>query len=123
MFLVRMFGIPLLLTIAAEEIVALFWGVRKLRDFLTILWVNVVTNLSVTALRYLSNQNIPSQAWRNVILIVLEVAVLFAEWGLFRKFLIKNRHPFLMSLTMNAASYGAGLLLPVILRFMAQHGI
>ena len=123
MFLVRMFIISLLLTVAAEEIAALLWGVRRPKDFLTVLWVNAVTNLSVTALRYLSNQTVPSPTWRSVILIILELAVLFTEWRLFRKFLIQNRHPFLMSLTMNAASYGAGLLLPLIMRFIAQQHV
>ena len=121
MFLLRMFGISFLLTVAVEEAGALAWGIRKVRDLLTILWINAVTNPAIVALRYLSNQTISSQTCRTLILLMLEVLVVLSEWLLFRHFLIRNRHSFLMSVTLNAASYGAGLLFPVILGFVLRH--
>ena len=80
--------------------------------------VNTLTNPVVTALRYLSGQTVPSEALRTVILVVLEIAVLLSEWKLFEKFLSKGRHFFLFSLLLNAASFGAGLLVPLLLQHM-----
>ena len=118
MFWIRLFAIPLLLTVVVEEIGALLWGARSLQDLLAILWINVITNLPVTALRYLSGQILPAPGWRTAIVILLELMVIWAEWKLFRRFLHSNRHSFLTSVTLNAASYGAGLLLPVILALL-----
>ena len=115
MFLLRMFLIPYILTVLTEEIAALIWGYRSVKDLLTVLWINTVTNLSVTALRYGSNQLFHSQTASILTLIVLELAVLLCEWRLFRRFLSKGLYFFLFSLIMNAASYGAGYLLPVIM--------
>ena len=116
MFLLRLFLIPYLLTLFVEEIIALLWGYRNPRDLLVILLVNTLTNPAVTALRYLSGQMVPSVAWRTVILAVLEIAVLFSEWRLFRRFFRKGRYLFLFSLILNGASFGAGFLVPVLLR-------
>ena len=107
------------LTIITEEIAALIWGLRTAKDLVTVLWINVVTNSLVTLLRYCSNQWIHFEGSGTVTIIVLELAVLIAEWRLFKKFLPRIHYPFIFSLTMNAASYAAGLLMPVILQIMA----
>ena len=118
MFVLRLFLIPLLLTILVEEIIALIWGYRSRRDLLVVFLVNLVTNPAVTALRYLAGQYLPAPIHRTLILIFLEILVLLAEWFLFRRFLSKGRHFFLFSLTMNAASFAAGFLLPVIMTWL-----
>ena len=117
MFLVRMLLVSLGLTVIIEEIVALIWGLRRAGELLTVLWVNAVTNSLVTQLKYFSNQWIHFSGSDIITIIVLELAVLISEWRLFRKFLPRISHPFLFSLTMNAASYAAGLLMPVIIRW------
>lgn len=114
-FWLRLFLIPYLLTLVIEELAALIWGYRKWKDLATVWWVNTVTNPLVTLIRYLLTQNVHSSDARTWILIAVEVLVVLAEWLLFRRFLSKGSHHFLFSLSLNAASYGAGLLLPVIL--------
>lgn len=118
MFLLKLFLYPWLATLAAELIVALLWGYRKGKDILTVLWINTITNPLVTLIRYLSAQYLPSRNLQTVILIVAEILVVLAEWRLFRRFMSKGRRFFVFSLTMNAASFGLGLLLPSIIQFV-----
>ena len=115
MYLVRMFVISYLLTVVVEEIAALIWGYRKAKDLLTVLWINTVTNPVAVGLRFLSAQFVPSQIWRTMIILVVELGVVLAEWRLFRRFLSKGKYPFFFSLTLNAASYGSGYLIPLLL--------
>ena len=119
MFWLRLFMIPYLLTLVIEELAALIWGYRKGKDLLTVWWVNTVTNPLVTLIRYLLTQHLHSANTRTWILIAVEILVVLAEWRLFRRFLGKGNHYFLFSLSLNAASFGAGLLLPVILKLLA----
>ncbi|MBQ9030531.1 MAG: hypothetical protein IJ106_03645 [Parasporobacterium sp.] len=118
MFYVRLFLIPYLATVLAEEFISLLWGYRSRKQILTVLWVNALTNLPVTALRYLSGQWIGSGTLRTGILIFLEAAVVLAEWCLFKKHMGKGQYFLLFSLVMNAGSFGAGLLIPVILQLI-----
>ena len=120
MYWVRLFLIPWGLTVVVEELASLCWGCLSRRDFLTVLWVNTVTNLPVTALRLLMNRFPVSPAGRTALVLVLEVLVLITEWLLFRRFLKNCRHPFWFSLTLNAASYGAGLLLPNLMQLFLK---
>jgi len=115
MFFWRFFLIPYLVTILVEMILSILWGYRTRRDLLTIFLVNTLTNPLVSALRYLSGQMVPSAALRTVILIVLEIAVLLSEWKLFQKFLSKGSRSglFLFAFVINAASFGAGFLVPL----------
>lgn len=113
-----MFFVPLIVTLIAEELVSLLWGFRTWKDVLTVLWINVLTNLSVTGLRLLFNQLLPTPTERAVIAVMLELAVLFSEWLLYRRFMSSSRHSFLFSLSMNAASYGLGLLYPLMLQLL-----
>lgn len=118
MFWLRLFLIPYIVTVIVEEVVALIWGYRSLRDLVTVFWINTLTNLSVTALRYLFNQWLPYPGVSAVVIIILELLVLLCEWQLFRKFLSKGKYFFLFSLVMNGCSYGAGFLIPVILKWI-----
>ena len=120
MFLVRMVLDSLGLTILIEEIAALIWGLRTGKELITVLWVNIVTNSLVTLLRYVSNQWIHFNGSGVITIAVLELAVLITEWRLFKKFLPRISHPFIFSLTLNAASYASGLLLPVILEALIR---
>ena len=117
MYILRMLVTSWLVTVIVEEAIAAIWGCRG-KDLLTVLWVNTVTNPAVTGLRLLMNQTVPSSAARTVLLIIIEAAVLIAEWRLFRYFISGRRNYFLFSLSLNAASYGAGLLMPAIMRMI-----
>ncbi|MCF0229092.1 MAG: hypothetical protein HUJ76_05290 [Parasporobacterium sp.] len=119
MFIARFFLIPYIITIVVEITAALIWGVRSGRSILAVLWINTITNPAVSILRLISYRMISSADVRLVIVILAEIAVLLAEWKLFSHFISERKPYFLMSLTLNGASYGAGLLLPVILTILA----
>lgn len=99
--------LALLLTEAIEIPVCLLWGMRR-RDLLFVLLANVLTNPLLNVLYAVSSlyTRIPPAA----ALAVLESAAVAAEWIVYRSATDAKR-PFLVSLTANAASFGAGLLI------------
>ena len=113
--------IQLGITLIIEETAALLWGLRRVRELMAVLWINAVTNPLVTVLRYLSNQWIHFEGSGVITIVVLELAVLLAEWRLFKRFIPRISHPLVFSLVMNASSYAGGLLIPSIMRIMATH--
>ncbi len=99
--------LALLLTEAIEIPVCLLWGMRR-RDLLFAALANVMTNPAVNVLYAVGclYTKLPGAA----ILAVLETAAVLSEWLVFRS-AVETKHPFLVSLTANAASFGAGLLI------------
>ena len=118
MYIFRMFLYSWLLTIIIEEAAAIIWGCRSVREILTVLWINTVTNPAAVGIRLLSNRYFPEQWMRTLTMIVVEITVVLSEWRLFRRFMNRGRNYFLFSVILNAASFGAGLLLPIILRIL-----
>ena len=104
----------LVLTLICESLVGFFWGLRKGRDFLVVILANILTNLTLNiGLVFLRIY----VYYKTVILITvfLEVLVFFAEALLYRRFLKNFRHPLLLSLTANIASFAAGIVISLIL--------
>jgi hypothetical protein len=104
----------LVVTLTVETGLAALIGFRK-RDLLFVVLVNMLTNPPVVLLTYLSGL---FWGWQTRIaaLIVLEAAAYLTEALIYRSNLRKQKpHPFLLSLILNAASYGSGLLLNIIL--------
>lgn len=108
-----MFGrflLALLLTVAIEGGVAWLFGLRTRQSQLTVALVNVVTNPALNVLLLLL-------AWLGVdvtlwLVLPLEILVVLAEWGLLAyAFGGPKRRLFILSLTANAASFLAGVLL------------
>lgn len=97
----------LLLTEAIEIPVCLLWGMRG-RDLIFVVLANLLTNPLVNVLYALAclYAKIPPAAS----LAVLEVSAVLAEWGVYR-YATDAKRPFLISLTANAVSFGAGLLI------------
>lgn len=114
MYVVKMFLVPYIITIIVEIIAAIIWGIRRKRELLAVLLINTVTNPLVTLIRWIAAQHLRFQSERDLVLAAAEIAVLLGEWLLFRKFVKSTKHPFLMSLVLNAVSFGAGLLTPYI---------
>ncbi len=103
--------LALLLTEAIEIPVCLLWGMRG-RDLLFVLLANLLTNPVVNVLYALAYLYTPIP--RAVSIAVLEIAAVVTEWLVYRSATDAKR-PFLVSLTANAASYGAGLLITTFL--------
>lgn len=98
--------ICLVITIVIEAVAGFLFGVRKPKDQLFILLVNVMTNPVLTSATLLSYLWLGSVGF-HVTEAVLEIAIVFAE-GLVYKAALDRRHPFLLSLALNACSYFAG---------------
>lgn len=103
--------LALLLTEAIEIPVCLLWGMRG-RDLLFVLLANLLTNPAVNVLYaiaclYTSIPQVLSIA-------VPELAAVVAEWIVYHR-TTETKHPFPISLTANAASFGVGLLITSIL--------
>ncbi len=104
----------LLLTLACECAVGFFWGLRKRREYLVLCLVNILTNLALNiGLVFLRTYVYYKTV--NLLTYVFEILIFIAEALLYRKFLKNFRHPFLLSLTANLASYGAGVLVSLLL--------
>ena len=98
----------LILTIVIEVSIAFLIGIRKRRDLLNVFLVNMLTNPVVSIIPITLNVYVSLYA-RNISLIILEIIVLFLE-GFIYKFVLeyKKINWFLISLILNACSFGIG---------------
>lgn len=98
----------LLLTVAAEGLLSLAFRVRTGKEQAIILLANVLTNPLVVSLSYAAAFFLGTGAYYPA-MAVLEVAAVTVEALLYRKMLPAQRHPFWLSLGLNAGSFLAGL--------------
>lgn len=106
------FLIPLALTVLIEALIGVLFGISKTEQRALFL-INVVTNLSVNLLLYAFHQLFSHYGIFAVVF--LEIAVVFTEWLLLKKLGESKRSWLIFSLVCNAASFGAGLVLSLIL--------
>lgn len=99
--------LALLLTIVLEMPVCLLLGLRK-KELFIVLLVNVMTNPAVNVLYLLAG--LYTRIPRVVVIAVLEVSAVIAEWIVYR-LLTEAKRPLLISLAANAVSFGVGLLI------------
>jgi hypothetical protein len=103
--------LALLLTEAIELPVCRLWGMRG-RDLVFVLLANLLTNPVVNVLYALAYLYTPIP--RVLAIAMLEIAAVLVEWFVYR-YATEAKRPFLVSLTANAASFGAGLLITTFL--------
>ena len=111
-YFLKMFGISLGLTLVIELLLALVLGVRG-RGLLLVLLVNILTNPPAVLVAYLAGSRLPAGD-RIPFQIVIEGIVILIEGLIYRSFKgngITFRYPVLLSLILNAVSYGTGLIL------------
>ncbi len=95
-------------TVVLEGILAFLWGVRKRADQLIVLLVNVLTNPLLVSLGYLILFRFGRTAYYAATA-VMEITVVFVEGRVYKGFLTQQKHPFLLSLFLNAGSFLIGL--------------
>ena len=101
----------LILTVIIEVVIGIILGIRNKKDIINIALVNIITNPIVNITTISLNIYVSLHA-RNVSLYVLEVLVLFIEGFIYKKVLeYKKINYFLISLILNASSFGIGILL------------
>jgi hypothetical protein len=103
--------IALLITIAVEAVVAVFFGFRRKFEIAAIIFINLITNPLLNYLLFINGYfNITTIKTEGII--YLEVIVVLVEWLLLSFTLQQNRKKlFALSLVMNFCSYITGFLI------------
>lgn len=101
----------LLLTIVIEVILGIVCGVRKKKDLLNIVLVNVFTNPLVVSIPIYITIYVSYRA-RIPVLVFLELFALVSEGFIYKRVLdFKKINPYLLSLILNCGSYFIGELI------------
>lgn len=95
-------------TIVIEGTLAFIWGVRKAADQLIVLLVNVLTNPLLVSLGYLILFRFGRTGY-DIATAAMEITVVFVEGWIYKKILTRQKHPFWLSLFLNAGSFLIGL--------------
>ena len=115
--LVQSLILSLVLTEAYELMFcALVWRLRG-RELAVCALVNAVTNPPVVLCYWLSKQWLAARGaagYMPAVVAVLEISAVTVEWLFYRR-CTNAKHPFLLSLTANAFSYGMGLLINLLI--------
>lgn len=112
-YLIRMFGISLMLTLAIELAVAFLFGMRMRKDILLVVLVNVFTNPPTVLCNWLCRlylpdyHRVPVQLAIEAVVIAVE-ALVYCGYAKDERWQI--RRPVLFSLTANGCSWLLGLL-------------
>ncbi len=106
--------ISLVSTIIIEVTVAFILHYRK-KDLVNVILVNILTNPLLNSLVVAINYYYGLKA-RNISLYILEVLVVLVEGFIYWKYLDRKKiNGFILSLILNIASYGLGLLINKII--------
>lgn len=106
------FLVPLALTATSEALVGILFRLSKKEQRMLVL-LNIATNPTLCLLLYFYRTLL---LWSAVYAVaLLEIAVVLIEWLLLKKLFAGKRKWFAISLACNAASFGLGTLLNVIL--------
>lgn len=112
--IVKSMIICLICTLVIEIIFAVILRVRDKKDLLNIALVNILTNPLVVSISLYIHIYYGNYYYR-ISMIILELLVLFIEGFIYKRVLKKQINPYVLSLILNASSYGLGL---IINRFM-----
>ena len=106
----------LVFTLIIEVGMAMVMGVWEHEDIKTVVKVNCITNPIVVILMNLSYELSQSITVRNLVTAVLEIVVVWVETVMYRRWLVhRKRKTFLLSLVLNASSFGIGVVFCIIL--------
>jgi CHASE2 domain-containing sensor protein len=90
-------------TVLIECLLALLWKVRRPRDLVIVALVNVATNPMLVSLCY-GAAFWMGPSYYYPVMVVLEILVFLIEGCVYSRFLPKQKHPFLLSLSLNVGS-------------------
>lgn len=117
MYLIRMFGISLMLTIAIELAAALLFGMHMRKNMLLVVLVNVFTNPPAVLCNWLCRLYLPDYH-RAAVQLAIEAVVITVEALIYSGFARDERwrirKPVLFSLTANGCSWLAGAALSLM---------
>lgn len=111
----------LVFTLIIEVGMAMVMGVWEHEDIKTVVKVNCITNPIVVILMNLSFELSQSITVRNLVTAVLEIVVVWVETVMYRRWLVhRKRKTFLLSLVLNASSFGIGVVFCIILSIWGE---
>lgn len=103
--------ICLVCTIIIELSLSLILGVRKKKDIVNIVLVNLLTNPLVVVIPFIVYLKY-GLFYRKIILIIFEVFTLISEGYIYKKYLkYKKINCYILSLILNCSSYFIGLII------------
>lgn len=109
-------AICLAITVTIEAAGAFLLGVKDKKGILNVILINVATNPFVVVSTCLVGIFYGSQS-RSIYEYAVEAAVVIIEGLFYMKVLKKTKlHPMLLSLVLNAATYGTGLLINIVIK-------
>lgn len=116
-YLIRMFGISLTLTMVTELAIAFLFGLRTRKNVLLVVLVNVLTNPSAVLCNWLCRLYLPYYN-RVPVQLVIEAAVVIVEAFVYSCFARDGKRqikrPVLLALTANGCSWLLGVLIGVL---------
>lgn len=113
--LLLMLLICLWATVVIELLLAYILKIRKKKDFINILLVNVLTNPLVTTIPFYLNVA-HSLLYRNIAMIILEIFAVIIEGFVYKKYFSHNYiNPYVFSLILNFVSYIIGFFVSPII--------
>ena len=106
--------ISLTITLVVEVSIAFILKYRK-KDLVNVLLVNILTNPLLNSIIVAINYYYGLKA-RNISLLILEILVVIIEGFIYQKYLTRRKiNGYILSLILNIASYGIGLLINEII--------
>lgn len=115
-YLIRMFGISLALTMVIELAIAFLFGLRTRENVLLVVFVNVLTNPSAVLCNWLCRLYLPYYN-RVPVQLVIEAAVVIVEAFVYSCFARDGqrriKRPVILALTANGCSWLLGVLVGV----------
>ena len=110
LYLIKMFGVSLGLTLMIEEAAAWIYGIRRGKDFLLVCLVNILTNPAAVFLAWVWRMYMPDGG-KFLFYLVAETAVVVTEVKIYKAYLLEGRHPVWFSLAANGCSFLLGLMI------------
>jgi hypothetical protein len=103
-------ALALFLTVVVETGIALLFGLRSRKEVTVVACINLITNPVLNCLLLVLAY--VNQKPDLLLLLILEACVVVIEWMMLRRYLrLNGRTMGILSLTMNTASFLAGLLI------------
>ncbi|MBD5529983.1 MAG: hypothetical protein HDR02_16525 [Lachnospiraceae bacterium] len=116
-YLIRMFGISLALTLATELAIAFLFGLRTRKNVLLVVLVNMLTNPPAVLCNWLCRLYLPCYS-RVPVQLVIEAAVVIVEAFVYCRFARDEQRqierPVLLAITANGCSWLLGLLIETL---------
>lgn len=107
--------ISLLATLVIELSIALLLDIKNIKDLGKIAFINCVTNLSANAIVYNLQESFSFYIVFFLIVPIFEILIFLIEGAYFKRLSYNKMNSYLLSLILNGASYGCGLVYTLLI--------